>query len=353
MDALEKRGHKVIAFNSTHYNDPVPEKFISIMDEKVYHIECWNKIDRVLFFPRQWKTERKLLNKISLNDFDLVHSHLLLTTGYSALRFKKRYNIPYVVSVRNTDINGFMKVPGFKFLARKILEESSGVIFISNSHKKLLYDKFLTKKQIEMVEKKCVVIGNPLERFWELNTASGRNKTINIDKIRVLLVAKIKPIKNISVAAETIEELCNRGYNAELTVVGENQNQEEYDRISKFKHTTILPFKTKEELIDIYREHDIFLLPSLEETFGRSYVEAMSQGLPVLYTQDQGFDNYYPNGLVGYAIPPDNPKIIADKLELVLQNYSAMSNNAVHYCKDFYEDTIIDRLEEFYRNALD
>ena len=227
MDALEKRGHKVIAFNSTHYNDPVPEKFISIMDEKVYHIECWNKIDRVLFFPRQWKTERKLLNKISLNDFDLVHSHLLLTTGYSALRFKKRYNIPYVVSVRNTDINGFMKVPGFKFLARKILEESSGVIFISNSHKKLLYDKFLTKKQIEMVEKKCVVIGNPLERFWELNTASGRNKTINIDKIRVLLVAKIKPIKNISVAAETIEELCNRGYNAELTVVGENQNQEE------------------------------------------------------------------------------------------------------------------------------
>lgn len=352
MDALEKRGNEVFAFNSTHYNDPIPNKFVSIMDEKVHHVECWNNIDRMLFFPRQWKTEKQLLNRFSIQDFDLIHSHLLLTTGYSALRLKRRYKTPFVVSVRNTDINGFMKVPGFKYLARMILKEASGVLFLSNSLKKLLYDNYLTKEQIEMVENKSEVIGNPLERFWEFNTVSGRNERVDKDKVRVLLVAKIKPVKNITTAAAAIEELCKRGYKAELTVVGENQDQEEYERIKKYDHTTILPFKTKEELINIYREHDVFLLPSLEETFGRSYVEAMSQGLPVLYTKGQGFDNYYPDGVVGFSIPSDNPKVIADKLENVFKNYSTISNNAVIYCKDFYEDNIIDRLEVFYERAL-
>jgi glycosyltransferase involved in cell wall biosynthesis len=352
MDALISRGNDIAAFNSTNYGDNVPERFIPIMDDLVTHVECWNKYDRMLFFPRQWKVEERLEKAYDLKSFDLLHSHLLLSSGYSALRMKKKHNLPYVVSVRNTDINGFMKVPGFKYLAYKILKEASGVLFLSNTYKRFLYDKFLNQNMRRIVDSKCVVIGNCVEKFWEEHTTTARKYDIDRRNVKILLIAKIKPIKNITVAARSIEVLRKRGYGAELTVVGENQDEDEYQRIKKYDCVKMLPFKTKEELIEIYRENDIFLLPSLEETFGRVYAEAMTQGLPILYTKGEGYDGNYDDGEVGYAIPADSPETIADRIELVIKNYRSISARCYMHCNEFYERTIMDRQEEFYHNAI-
>jgi len=43
-------------------------------------------------------------------------------------------------------------------------------------------------------------------------------------------------------------------------------------------------------------------MPSITETFGLVYAEALSQGLPVLYTRGQGFDRQFEEGEVGYAV---------------------------------------------------
>lgn len=40
-------------------------------------------------------------------------------------------------------------------------------------------------------------------------------------------------------------------------------------------------------------------MPSHKETFGLVYAEAMSQGLPIIYTKNQGFDGQFPDGYVG------------------------------------------------------
>ena len=117
MDALNERGHYVRAFSTAQYGEGIADKFKPIMDDKVRHFECWNKYDRMLFFPRQWKIEKKLKAAYDVKSFDLVHAHLLLSTGYSALRLKKKYGIPYIVSVRVTDLTGFIKLPFFKKMA--------------------------------------------------------------------------------------------------------------------------------------------------------------------------------------------------------------------------------------------
>ena len=39
---------------------------------------------------------------------------------------------------------------------------------------------------------------------------------------------------------------------------------------------------------------------SIMETFGLVYAEAMSQGLPIIYTKGQGFDEQFDEGKVGY-----------------------------------------------------
>ena len=50
MDALIARGHDVRAFSSAEYGEGIAEKFKPIMDDRVKHFECWNRLDRIFFF---------------------------------------------------------------------------------------------------------------------------------------------------------------------------------------------------------------------------------------------------------------------------------------------------------------
>lgn len=351
MDALNERGHYVRAFSSAQYGEGIADKFKPIMDDKVKHFECWNKYDRMLFFPRQWKIEKRLEKAYDIKSFDLIHAHLLLSTGYSAMRLKKKYGIPYVVSVRVTDLTGFIKLPFFKKIAVNILKEANGVLFLSRSHKEELERKFLSAPEKKMLDQKAVIIGNCLENFWSENIAESRN-VVPDEEIKILSVAKIRPIKNLPVAAKAVEELIKRGYKASLTIVGENQDNDEFEKIEKYSCVTIKPFMTKEKLIVEYANTDIFLLPSLNETFGRVYLEAMTQGLPVLYTAGQGFDKTFDEGVVGYSVPSDDPVVIADRIEAVLKNYTDISNNCVKNSIFFSEKNIMDELEKFYIASL-
>ena len=352
MDALIARGHDVRAFSSAEYGEGIAEKFKPIMDDRVKHFECWNRLDRIFFFPRQWKIEARLQKAYDLKEFDLLHAHLMLSSGYSALRMKKKYGLKYIVSVRDTDLMGFIKLPIFRRLARKIMEEAEGIIFLSYTHEKELLDMFQPEKTKRMIQEKSSVIGNCVEPFWEEHTVPEGRKAPDGNEIKVLTVAKIRPVKNIPAAAEAVNILNQRGVKASLTVVGENQDNAEYEKIKAYDHVTVLPFMSQEELIDIYRTHDVFLLPSIGETFGRVYVEAMTQGLPVLYTKGQGFDGYYEERTVGYAVTSGDYQMIADRIEKTMENYRGLSGNCVEKCKDFYEKKIIDKLESFYKECL-
>ena len=69
-----------------------------------------------------------------------------------------------------------------------------------------------------------------------------------------------------------------------------------------------------ENFIKYFIESDIFVMPSRYETFGLVYVEALSQGLPVIYTRGQGFDGQIPDGEVGYSVKCNDVNEIAEKL---------------------------------------
>ncbi len=92
---------------------------------------------------------------------------------------------------------------------------------------------------------------------------------------------------------------------------------------------TLLPPRPMQALMPLYREADVFLLPSRRETFGLVYAEAISQGLPVLYGRGQGFDGQFEDGRVGYAVDPDDPVAIADKVLSILGDYARFSASAL------------------------
>lgn len=352
MNNLIKRKHKVTVLNVTEYGDKVKPKFKNIMKNKnVIHVECWNNKERLLFFPREYKIKKQLEKNTDVNKFDLIHSHILFAGGYTALKMKKKYGTKYVISVRSCDLNKFLKLKPFQKLMLKILKESSGILFLSECHKNYYFNRYVPKKEKNNLLNKTSVIGNCIEKYWEHNTKTKQKKR-KTKVINILSVSKIRAIKNLTVAAKTIEILNDMGYNAKLTIVGEVIEKEELNKLKEYKNVTILNFVTKEELKEIYGKNDILLLPSISETFGRVYVEAMSQGLPILYTKGQGFDGVFKDGEVGYSVFPDDHVYIAQKVLDILKNYEDISKRCVKNCKVFYEDNIMNKIEKFYIDSI-
>ena len=64
------------------------------------------------------------------------------------------------------------------------------------------------------------------------------------------------------------------------------------------------------ELYDIYRESEIFVLPTLSEGFPRVLYEAMGQSLPIVTTSVGGIPGLMKDGVNALLIPPKSSNAI-------------------------------------------
>lgn len=350
---IKDKGHEVETFNAVVKKAKIYEKYKKIMeDSDVIHKECFYYWDRYFYFIKQKKIYNALIKSCEVKKYDLIHSHNLFNGGYVAYNLKRNFGIPYIVSIRSTDVNSFLRLPLFKRIANKILEEASGIHFLSFPYKENFLQKFIIKERLEIVERKSIVITNGLEDFWLENRNNKAKEIKNPKKVRLLLVGKINKNKNIFSVIEAVRLLEQKDYKIELTVVGQILDEKVLNKIRKEKFITILPYKKKEELLKIYRENDIFVMPSVNETFGRVYAEAMTQGLPVIYSKGQGFDRIFEDGWIGYSVPSNNIVYISECIIKIINNFSAISKKCLENCNRFNWRKISEDYAKFYKESI-
>lgn len=64
------------------------------------------------------------------------------------------------------------------------------------------------------------------------------------------------------------------------------------------------------------RSCSVFAMPSIFETFGLVYLEALSQNLPVVYTKGQGIDGMFDN-TVGIGVDPLSVEEIKNAIKMI------------------------------------
>lgn len=321
------------------YNDvyiPVnSEKFINcnyqhgLKNTNFIYSKNFNKIDRFSFKIKSRKIYQDLLNKVHTDEIDIVHAHSLFTNGNIAYKLKKERGIDYIVAVRNTDVNVFFKyMPHMRKLGIEIMKNAKKIIFISPSYKKYVIKTYVPEYLKDELELKSVVIPNGIDKFW-LENINFNKKSIDLKKgINLVYVGQLTKNKNIEALLNTVSKLNEKGYNTNLDIVGDGPNLKRLKTLINQNKipATIYEYMEKEKLIDIYRKAHIFTMVSKYETFGLVYVEALSQGLPVIYTKDQGFDGYFKNGEVGYSVYCDNVEDICDNIINIINNYNKIIN---------------------------
>ena len=295
-------------------------------------------------FPYTYEIRRRYVTReieqcYEISEFDCIHTYFLFNDGYCARKLLKKYGVPYLTTVRNTDLNDFFL--GRKRLKRygiKILKDSDAVFFLCPAYKNYVINKILPKKLRKDIEDKSYIIPDGIDDFWlkNKNIAKEYNscfKRVNNKYIRIIFAGAIEVNKNPVAILEAITILESKGWKVDFIVAGKIVDKNVYDTI--FPRIIYKGVLSKDKLIEEYRDADVFVMPSHKESFGLVYAEAMSQGLPVVYTRGQGFDGQFPEGQVGYAVDDNNPNEIADAIERICSNYEEISRNCVRMVDKF------------------
>jgi len=318
----------------------------------VDEVGCFSQIDRLFFFVKARKAFQKYQELYGGQKFDLVFAHSLFTNGYVAYLAHRKYGVPYVVMVQNTDLNAFYKYkPYLSGIANTILKNASRVIFASPSYQTELLEKHVPRKLYSAISQKCTVIPYGIEDlFFEKNEPEG--KRINDGKIHIICVGLICRNKNQTRLAEAIDRLNKRGYNIHLTVIGKEEGADVSAKLQSYPFVSLLPYMDKEKLKQEYRKSDLFVLVSITETFGLVYAEALSQGLPIIYSRGQGFDGQFEEGCIGYAADATDIRSIEETMEKAIGNLDALKPKTETAAEKFKWDRITALYHDMYTDIL-
>lgn len=139
--------------------------------------------------------------------------------------------------------------------------------------------------------------------------------------LKVLIVGKSTVAKGVPYALQAIKLL---RHETQLTLCGGvDRSVRDWAGSSLDKHNT-LGWKTKFQLPDIYRNHDVLLFPSLGDSFGFVALEAMACGLPVITTTHVGAPMPDPS----WRVAPHDAEALAQRLDLYACDRDRLSEDS-------------------------
>jgi glycosyltransferase involved in cell wall biosynthesis len=127
----------------------------------------------------------------------------------------------------------------------------------------------------------------------------------------VSTAARLVERKKIHVLIEAFAAFLREVPGARLVVIGEGPERPRLERLAaQLGAAQAIRFTghvAHREVVTRIAESNVFMLPSIRESLGTVYFEAMSQGVPVVGTVGEGIADFIADGEDGFLVPPDDP----------------------------------------------
>ncbi|MBT5490949.1 glycosyltransferase family 4 protein [bacterium] len=232
-----------------------------------------------------------MLRYLKLNKPELIHCHQPKATFIGSI-IGRLLGIPVIVTIHSKAYDHVLVHNNF---FKKI------VVYLF--HKITTYISELLASKIVYVNKtmyvnasfknKSIYISNWLNPNLELNSTK---KLATFSNVNFLSIGSITKAKGYDLLFDFFEYLKINNFNFNANIYGGIQGdlyEKNKERLLPLKEVVFHGFKT--DLKQAYREADIYVLFSRSETFGLTYLEAMSQGLPIICLDLDELINLIPN----------------------------------------------------------
>ena len=155
------------------------------------------------------------------------------------------------------------------------------------------------------------------------------------EKLTVLYVGRLEKRKGIQDLFTAIPHVLQRIPNVEFIIAGADnsihdgfQSQTGMDYFTFFSKNypgylskvRFLGEVSEEQLSSLYQSCDLFVAPSLYESFGLIYLEAMNYAKPVIGCRAGGIPEVVDDGVTGRLVDPNSPKQLAEAIVTLLKS---------------------------------
>ena len=277
-------------------------------------------LHRLFFFHKVERTVREIEKTVDLGQISCIHATTLFSDGMVARELHRKYGIPYIVAVRNCDVNAFLRyMPHLWWVHRAVLESAAKVVFITpNLRNRLLKHPTLWRMRTTTADK-SIVIPNGVNDFWINHLHTEKN---NENPHRMLYVGIFNRNKNIHRMIQALQSLRSEIPDLHLDVAGDGGDNEQHVLALMKQHADWITYHGRitdlEEMRLLYRANSVFVMPSKSETFGLVYIEALSQGLSVLWSRGEAIEGMFTESVGEHVNPLKKSDIVAALKRLLL-----------------------------------
>ncbi len=286
------------------------------------------KTDTLFFFRKAQRSVPEIARRVDMKGISLIHAHTLFTDGSIARRLSRQTGVPYVVTLRYSDIEAIWPYePHLRPMARAILRDAKRVIFLGEAARQKVLFGWLEDADRRSVGQKSAVIPNGIAPEWLTGAPRGAlGDTVRVGFAGIFNRRK-RPLD--ALAAVHLANEMNAGRSFALRACGKGPLEDKLRAGLRDGDEFVGQVSGMEAMKRFYADCDLLLVPSSAETFGMVYLEAMSQGVPVLYTRSQGFDGQFPEGEVGFSVACGDVREQAERLVDAARDYEARSARCI------------------------
>jgi N-acetyl-alpha-D-glucosaminyl L-malate synthase BshA len=349
---LAKKGHEI---HFITYKQPVR---LSLLNPNIYFHEV-NVPNYPLFHyqPYELALSSKLVDMVKLYKIDVLHVHYAIPHAYAGYMAKKMLaeegiSLPMITTLHGTDITLVGNHPFYKSAVTFSINKSDFVTSVSNSLREATYRLFDINKEIYVIPNFIEIEETSLDEKFicQRSVLAASNEKI------ITHISNFRKVKNIPDVVKIFHSI-QKEIPSKLMMVGEGPEKIIAETLCEDLGISdkVIFFGNSNDINQILKYSDLFLLPSQTESFGLAALEAMAFSVPVISSNSGGIPEVNEEGVSGYLSDVGDVESMSKNAISILKSEETLfkfKKAAFEVAKKFDIKSVLPLYEELYNEAI-
>ncbi|MGY6561605.1 MAG: N-acetyl-alpha-D-glucosaminyl L-malate synthase BshA [Luteibaculaceae bacterium] len=347
---LAANGHQV---HFITYSQPV--RLGEFTENIRYHEVLMPEYPLFEFPPYETALTSKMVDVVRYEKLDVLHVHYAIPHASAAIMAreilkKEGIHIPVVTTLHGTDISLVGKDASYAPVITYAINQSNAVTAVSDSLRVETYSYFQVNRNIKVVhnfiDTKSIVPAP--------NNSLRLHYAPNGEKI-LCHISNFRPVKRIEDVVHIFKKVAEQ-MPAKLLMIGDGPERSKAQALCRELGTCqdVYFLGKLKDPSKVLVNCDLFLLPSVTESFGMAMLEAMACGVPVVSSNAGGITEVNRNGVSGYHNNVGDVEGMAENAVKILQNpakHKEFKENARRNAARFDIRKILPQYEQVYQEV--
>lgn len=351
--ALADKDHEV---HFITYKQPVR---LDLLAKNIHFHEVFVEEYPLFYFqPYELALSTKLVEVVLTHKLEILHLHYAIPHAYAAymakkMLTKKGIDIKLVTTLHGTDITLVGSHPTYKAAVEFSISNSDAVTAVSNNLKKDTLRLFNIEIDIDVIYNFIDIDKYSNKKDKECNRTTLANENEKI----ITHVSNMRPVKRPMDVIEIFYKI-QKEIPSKLLLVGEGPEIERLEyRVKELGiYDKVLFLGNSDDVNKVLCYSDVFLLPSMTESFGLAALEAMAAETAIISTNTGGLPEVNINNVTGFLSDLGDVNEMAKNAIFILENNERLETfkaNAFKQAKTFSIDKILPLYEGVYQKAIE